>query len=224
MVILALDTTTRAGSCALTRGDVLVLEQKGEPERPQAARLPEDLMHLLRETGVALRDVDVFAVATGPGSFTGLRIGIAAMQGLALAGGKPLIGISALDALAATVDQPRAIVRTWIDAWRGEVYAAAYREGREVESPVVARPVDLLREIDDPESVFVGDGAVTYRALVLSTLERPARIAEPPAPPLAAAIARLAFEEVRAGKLSPPHLIRPVYVRRTDAELAREKR
>ncbi|MEQ1575161.1 MAG: tRNA (adenosine(37)-N6)-threonylcarbamoyltransferase complex dimerization subunit type 1 TsaB [Vicinamibacterales bacterium] len=235
MVILALDTTTRGGSCALTRGDVLVLEQQGEPERPQAARLPDDLMRLLTHAGAALADVDVFAVATGPGSFTGLRIGIAAMQGLAFAGGKPLVGISALDALASTTHhppstahQPAPATHAWIDAWRGEVYAATYLDGHEVEPPVVARPADLLREVGErrrlrTESVFIGNGAVTYRELILSTLGRLATIAEPAAPPLAAAIAGLAFEEAQAGRLAPPHAIMPVYVRRTYAELARER-
>src|SRR5688500_16230868 len=100
MLILALDTTTRAGSCAVTRASVVVRDVASDTSRPPASRLPGELMMLLDAAGVQLQDIDIFAVATGPGSFTGLRIGIATMQGLAFAAGKPLIGVSAFDALA----------------------------------------------------------------------------------------------------------------------------
>src|ERR1041384_6636557 len=100
MIILALDTSTRVGSSAALRGDDVLAEVPGDPSRTHAERLPADLMQALDGAGLVLADVDVFAVATGPGSFTGLRVGIATMQGLALAAGRPLVGVSALDALA----------------------------------------------------------------------------------------------------------------------------
>jgi tRNA threonylcarbamoyladenosine biosynthesis protein TsaB len=81
MLILALDTTTPAGSSALTSDEVVLCEDASNG-RPPAERLPRELMGLLDRAGRSLADVDVFAVATGPGSFTGLRIGIATMQGL----------------------------------------------------------------------------------------------------------------------------------------------
>src|SRR5688500_6502451 len=128
MLVLALDTTTRAGSCAVARDGVVLRERGGDPDRPHDTRMPGDLMTLLEEERITLPDIDVFAVATGPGSFTGLRVGIATMQGLAFAEGKPLIGVSAFDALArlAVAPGPGAQVATWVDAWRGEVYAALY--------------------------------------------------------------------------------------------------
>src|SRR2546426_4574931 len=115
MLVLALDTTTREGSCALARDGRIVREQSSDASRPQAARLPGELAALLDHEHVALGDVDAFAVAIGPGSFTGLRVGIATMQGLAMAMGKPLLGVSALDALAAIANN--ASVATWVDAW-----------------------------------------------------------------------------------------------------------
>src|SRR5687768_5743153 len=127
MLVLALDTTTRAGSCAVARDGVVLRERGGDPDRPHDTRMPGDLMTLLEEERITLPDIDVFAVATGPGSFTGLRVGIATMQGLAFAEGKPLIGVSAFDALVRlaspgprsgpAVQGPAAQIATWVDAW-----------------------------------------------------------------------------------------------------------
>ncbi len=227
MLILALDTTTRVSSCAVARDGVVLQEEAGDSSRPQAERLPGDLISLLAHTGIALHDIDVFAVATGPGSFTGLRIGIATMQGLAFAAGKPLVGISGFDALALVAGVPR--VAAWVDAWRGEVYAALYGDGHEVAGPVVSRPEPLLADIQARHAEssipvrFIGDGAGTYRELIERTLGTHARIADPPSPLLAGAIARMA-SGVGRGALAAPHAIRPLYVRRPDAELARAQK
>src|SRR4029453_13387959 len=160
MVVLALDTTTPAGSCALAIDGVVVREEASDASLPPATRLPVDLMNLLEHTSTKLADVHAFAVATGPGSFTGLRIGIATMQGLAFAAGKPLIGVSALDALARIARAEAAGRRsaTWVDAWRGEVYAALYEDERELQGPVVARPDKVLNELTGTSTLFVGDG------------------------------------------------------------------
>ena len=88
MVILALDTTTKAGSYALWRGDALVEQRPGDAARTHAERLPGDLADLLAAHGLTVKDVDLYAVASGPGSFTGLRVGVATIQGLALVHGK----------------------------------------------------------------------------------------------------------------------------------------
>jgi tRNA threonylcarbamoyladenosine biosynthesis protein TsaB len=223
MLVLALDTTTRAGSCAIARDGVVVYEQAGDETRPQAARLPGELMTLLDHERLALRDVDVFAVAIGPGSFTGLRIGIATMQGLAFAAGRPLIGVSALDALAAIGGSGR--VATWVDAWRGEVYTALYERGREVEPPTVERPETILERMTaHPQTLLIGDGVRAHAEAIVRRLGAGARIADPVAPLLAGRMAMLAADVARAGHRPPPHAIRPLYVRRPDAELARDAR
>lgn len=226
MLILALDTTTRTGSCAVARDGAVLREAGSDAARPPAARLPADLMALLEESGFTLDDIDVFAVATGPGSFTGLRIGIATMQGLAFASGKPLIGISGFDALATIAGPGR--VAALIDAWRGEVYAAVYDSGQPMLSPVVQRPEPLLEVLAAEGAgagpiTFIGDGAETYRGVIAATLGSRARIVAPAVPLLAGAVARLAFAEAARGMAPPPHAIRPLYVRRPDAELARDR-
>jgi tRNA threonylcarbamoyladenosine biosynthesis protein TsaB len=238
MLVLALDTTTKTGSCALARDGRVLHEETSDAERGHAERLPGDLARLLEHCGIVLRDVDVFAVATGPGSFTGLRIGIATMQGLAMAGGRPLIGVSALDALAAIAGEPdevhpthlgRALsgpptIATWVDAWRGEVYAALYEDGREVMAPAVARPDALLESLRGRDVLFVGDGAATFRELIAATLGGRARFPDTLTPPLAGTIANLAGGRAAKGEAPPPHAIRPLYVRRPDPELARARK
>lgn len=247
MVILSLDTTTSAGSCALLRDARIVHEDASDASRPQATRLPGELVTLLERASTGLQEIDAFAVGIGPGSFTGLRVGIATMQGLAVAMEKPLLGVSALDALAriacggsGALNEPdppyvrragaaqrtrqdNVRIATWIDAWRGEVYGALYEEGREVESPTVARPEDLLRRLPGRPTLFTGDGAAVHQAIIRTTLGRDAHFTDPVAPLLAGAIAMLAADAFRAGQRPPPHAIRPLYVRRSDAELARDR-
>ena len=229
MLVLALDTTTREGSCALVRDGRVLREQGSDATKPQAARLPGDLATLLEHEGVTLAEIDVYAVSTGPGSFTGLRVGIATMQGLAFAAGKPLVGISALDALHEAVQVQvhgaggrvvPARVATWVDAWRGEIYAALYEDGREVEPPTVAHPGELLPLLVGRPTLFIGDAAGTHAAAIGAALGDQATIADPVAPLLAGTIARLATEAALAGERPPPHAIRPLYVRRVGSERA----
>jgi len=236
MLILALDTATRAGSCALARGGRVVHESASDMTRAQAARLPGELVALLARENVALKDVDLYAVATGPGSFTGLRVGIATMQGLAVAAGKPLVGVSAFEALAVYGKHSAgssggpdsapysgvARAAVWIDAWRGEVYAALYEHGREVEPPCVAHPEELLRRLAGQPTMFIGDGAAANQDLIRTVFGRRADFAAPIAPLLAGRVATLAAAAAQAGHRPPPHALRPLYVRRSDAELSRE--
>ena len=237
MLVLALDATTRAGSCALTRDGRVLREEASDQTQPPAARLPGELIAVLEHEDVALADIDVFAVATGPGSFTGLRIGIATMQGLAMATGKPLVGVSGFDALAAiggsgqiggSKDPPYeghgVRIAPWIDAWRGEVYAALYEGSREVEPPTVARPDALLHALADADTVFIGDGAAIHADTIRTALGDRARFADAMTPLLAGTIGQLATDVARAGHRPPPHAIRPLYVRRSDAELSRQCR
>lgn len=234
MVILSLDTTTGAGSCALMRDARVVREQAGDASRPQATRLPGELAALLVREAASLHEVDALAVGVGPGSFTGLRVGIATMQGLAIATAKPLVGVSGFDALARMAAKRSispggsqgtrpARVATWVDAWRGEVYAALYELDGEVDAPVVARPEDLLRRLRGQAILFTGDGALVYRDIIRAALGPDAHFTDPAAPLLAGAMAELAADALRAGHRPPPHAIRPLYVRRSDAELARDR-
>jgi tRNA threonylcarbamoyladenosine biosynthesis protein TsaB len=234
VIVLALDSTTSGGSCALAREGVVLREQAGNPAMTQAARLPADLMALLDAEGMTLADIDIYAVVTGPGSFTGLRVGIATMQGLAFAAERPLVGISGFDALADIGARqlgaglgPRSAagrVATWVDAWRGEVYAALYEDGHEIEPPSVEPPSVLLQRLAAQPPLFIGDAAAIYAEAIRAAVGDERAIAEPAAPLLAGTVAMLAAGAARHGHQPPPDAIRPLYVRRPDAELTRDAR
>jgi tRNA threonylcarbamoyladenosine biosynthesis protein TsaB len=251
MLILALDTTTRSGSIALARdGDVLSVAS-GDLNRTHAERLPGDIVALLAGRHLSVSDLDGFVVAAGPGSFTGLRIGIATVQGLAFALHKPVVGISTLDALAALAaetgsglishDDETAIrngdtaesaptpflAAAWMDAQRLEVFAALYGgDGELVDGPVSQPPAQVLErwaEMAAGRSVwFAGDGMIRYRDLIEARLGGQANFVDP-LPPLAPTLAALGLRELAAGRGTAPHAVRPVYVRRPDAELARDR-
>jgi tRNA A37 threonylcarbamoyladenosine modification protein TsaB len=114
-------------------------------------------------------------------------------------------------------------VATWVDAWRGEVFAALYEAGREIESPLVSRPEILLERMRGRPTLFVGDGALAHQEVIRRMLGHDGRVADPAAFPLAGTIAILA-SDARLGDDHSPHAIRPLYVRRTDAELAKDAR
>jgi len=234
MRVLALDTTTRAGSVALVADDDIVVERSGDARRTHAERLPGDILALLGEVGLTPSDVDLFAIASGPGSFTGLRIGIATIQGLAFVTGRRIVALSALEALAhaGSADLGAgAIVGAWMDAYRRDVFSALYRVNdaaaftaarlTELDPPSVADPMATLRrwndELRSAPAVFVGDGAVLYA----EAIDGRGRIIPPP--PLAGAIARLALDRARAGLTVDPAGVQPLYVRRPDAEVARDQ-
>ena len=129
MRVLALDTTTRAGSAALVEDDRVIDERSGDGARTHALRLPAEIVALAEANGWPLSAIDLYAVASGPGSFTGLRIGIATIQGLAYVHGRRVVGVPALDALAhaGSADlREGALIAAWMDAHRGDVFAALY--------------------------------------------------------------------------------------------------
>lgn len=238
MLVLALDTTTRAGSIAVARDGRLLHLHEGDGGRPHAERLPGDLITCLSRAGVGLPEVDVFAVAIGPGSFTGLRIGIAAIQGCAFATGRPVVSVSALEAVAHAAAEAHGLAAgsrlgVWMDAQRQEVFSALYdlAEGEDgaalqvVEEPAVGTPDETTarwhRLLAGAWCPVAGDGAVKYSAALAQAAGAPVTALHPP--PLAPAIARIAGRKAGLGEGALPHSVRPLYVRRPDAELARDR-
>jgi tRNA threonylcarbamoyl adenosine modification protein YeaZ len=193
MLILAFDTATDVATSALVAdGEVL-----GE-RASRAVTLLEDVDALLRQSGMHTRDVEALAVGIGPGSFTGVRIGLSTARGLALALGVPVAGVSTLDALAAGAPGALPVV----DARRREVFVP----GR------VVAPADLEVE---PGRLCVGSGAVRYR----DVLE--ARGAEVPADGDERHVPRARFHAQLARDFRPAEEVEPLYLRLPDADKTR---
>jgi tRNA threonylcarbamoyladenosine biosynthesis protein TsaB len=235
MVLLALDTSAAAGSAAIVRDGVLAIERNGDGSRPHGERLPRELMAILRDTQLTLADVDGFAVVTGPGSFTGLRVGIASIQGLALARQKLVAPVTSFEALAAVarpssdLGRPTSVIATWIDAHRGEVFASLYAaDGRTVlEPPTSLTPEATLDEWSrtrlDPavRIYFAGSGAIRYADLVRTRFGE--RAVLPAHEPTLAGSAGLIAAADWSRALTP-HALVPLYVRRPYVEVARDAR
>lgn len=211
---------------AIARDGSVLVERLGDPSLTHGQRLPGDLRAVLDAARLSLEDVDLLAVAAGPGSFTGLRVGIAAVQGLAVARGIRVVPVPTLEALARSLGAPapHELVAAWMDGQRGEIFGILYdAAGRQLMPPVAGAPDRVLESWQLPRDrpiVFIGEGAVRYRAIIEAQAGTLTRIVSPPA--LAGTIARIAFEE--PDRVVAPHHIVPIYVRRPDAELARERR
>ena len=193
MLILAFDTATSIATSALVRGDTVLGERTTTP-----LRVLEDVDALLRAADVRARDLEALVVGVGPGSFTGVRMGLAAARGLALSLDVPVAGVSTLAALAAGA--PDAV--PLIDAKRQELFLE--RDGEIVAVPAAA--------FDAPGRVCVGDGAVRYRAHLEGTG------AEVPPDDSELHLPRARFHAQLARDFGPAERVEPVYVRAPDAD------
>jgi len=239
VLILALETATRSGSVAVIDTDRdLCVGHEGDAARTHGERLPVEVLDLLASHGRTLRDVDRFAIISGPGSFTGLRIGIAAMQGFAMGVDRRVQPVPTLDAIAEAwfASEPvqgrsaesRCIV-SCLDGQRGDLFYAAWmvRPDQLLEHaaalipPSVGVPADLIRAIGEAGVVgpllVVGLGLDKY-ADALAPLRTSIQTS---AVPLALAAARIVSRRLDDGVA--PHALRPIYIRRPDAVLARER-
>jgi tRNA threonylcarbamoyladenosine biosynthesis protein TsaB len=233
MWVLAVDTSSPGGAVALLRDREVVVERRGEPERSHAEHLPQLLADVMARAGVAPSALDLFAVATGPGSFTGVRVGLATVQGLALALDRPTVGVPSLAATAFRYfqDSPESAgCGVWRDGARGDVFAAAFRRPAhstwpldEVAAAAVAAPGAIAATwegVVPPEApLLLGPGAPGREAAAAA-----GRTVITADDPLAVPVGRIGWLVHHAGGSGPPHGLAPLYVRRPDAEVERDRR
>jgi tRNA threonylcarbamoyladenosine biosynthesis protein TsaB len=221
--VLTVDTSTSAGSVALTRGESLLGEVFLNLENTHSDRVLVSLRQLLADAGMSLEMVDAFGIVLGPGAFTGLRVGVATVKGLAIATGRPVVGVSSLRTLAVQVPAPRFPLCALLDARKKEVYAGLFgwREG--LPAPLgperVLPPEALLDTLEGPV-VFVGEGAATYRTLIVRRLGQDAHFV----PwtfhlPRASHAAALVLSGFRQKEFLPLEQLVPCYIRPSEAEI-----
>ncbi len=216
MRILAVDTSSERGSVCVVDGLEVLGEVRLSSSIQYSERLFRSVEFLFQHLPLKLADIDMFAAARGPGSFTGLRVGLAAMEGFAAAHKRRGAGVTTLEALAWRSGSRDTLVAPTIDARRGEVYGALYRRtlDRLIEErpPVVLKPAEWFDSISDQAVVFCGDGALRYHTEIE---DRPGWSVAGMDLYLASTIAELAV-------ISNCGPLEPLYVRKTDAEIARE--
>ncbi len=222
MLTLAFDTSSKTLSVSLLRDRTVLYNAILHREQNHSEVLLPAIDEACRLSNVTVRDVDLFACTLGPGSFTGLRIGVSTLKGLMLATGKPAAGVSSLAALALNVEEPDAVIGSMMDAGRGQVYLAYHRRGKDgVLHSIGAPQAQDPRSVEDsfPEPViYVGDGAVRYAGLIPPLSSPKNKMASVEQQFIsAAAVARLALEKYFRKDLLDPARCAPLYLRSVDA-------
>jgi len=220
MLVLGIDTSTLAGSVALVEDDELRSELVFNLRRKHTERLLPSLDWMFSELGIEPSQLDAIGVGIGPGSFTGLRIGLATAKGLALSLNLPLVGISSLRALAWQVKFYKGNILTLLDARKGQVFAQLFcseNELKEQSEPLAIEPEKLLTKITQP-CLAVGEGYKVYQE-VFSRTKQLFYAGREFDYPRASIIAFLALKELEKGGAFEPDELVPIYIRPSDAEL-----
>jgi tRNA threonylcarbamoyladenosine biosynthesis protein TsaB len=216
-LILAVDTTREYGSLALARGGEVIEQALLHSPSGFAHVLFGALDDLLRRSAVKLEEIDLFASASGPGSFTGVRIGLSFAKGLAEAMGKPAVAVSNLRALASLGSA--ALRVPLLDARRGEIYGAVYGASGELACEEgVAQASAWLEHLPAGDLEFVCMDEAFARCVLAGTSFEGVRVTVAPQS-LAGAIARIAADDFCRGRAADPAALDANYVRRSDAEL-----
>lgn len=230
MRILAIDSATPAASVALVDGEKVIREDFINFKKTHSETLMPTVERVLKECELSLNHIDAIAVSVGPGSFTGLRIGMAAVKGLSLGSGKPVVAIGTLDMLAANIAASDALVGAVLDARRNEVYCGLYDvsgplprllKDPEACSPemFVSRILKMAKDENKEKIIVLGDGYFPYRdyfdeALKQKQVKVPGHLMLP----RASAAGSIAVHKVLCGEFENIFALRPLYIRLSEAE------
>jgi len=229
MKVLGLDTSTSCGAVGLIDDERVISEYLLDIPVTHSERLLSAIELVLRNARCAVEDLDGWAISLGPGSFTGLRIGVSTMKGLAFATGKPVAGISTLDVLASQIPPFPFPICPILDARKGEVYTAFYRYEengflRRLSDYQAVTPEDLIKKIQE-KTLFIGDGVKAYGDFLRGIL--PSLAIFPPASlnvPHGSVVAKLGLELLRKGEVLDLSTFTPLYVRPSEAEMKWQER
>ncbi len=223
MRLLAIETSTMLGGIAIMEDDTLIAESRMNVKATHSGRIMADIDAALRASGLTIDAIDVFGIASGPGSFTGLRVGLSTVKGLSYATGKRVVSVSTLEAFAWNVPFSPYLVCPLLDARKKEVYAGLFRWSENGFTKVMdertIRIDDLLAAIGE-SVIFLGEGALLYKDLIQASLGEKALFAAPqdmvPSP---ANVAYLCMTKARNNFFDDPVSLIPRYMRKSEAEI-----
>ncbi len=226
MLILAVDTNTSAGSVAVLRGRRLLAEVNLDSPRTHSERLLPSIDLLMDALGIRLADIDGYALAVGPGSFTGIRIGMSTVKSFAFSSRKPIAAVSNLEALALKIKQTQArLLCPLMDAKKSEVYSGLFevRAGgmREIVAQGLYRPDRLFSQFPSHRIItFIGSGVPVYRDRLADYFKDKARLSRRSLH-VGFEVGLLGYERLKSGRGLDSFQVEPLYFRRSQAEEGR---
>lgn len=224
MKVLGIDTSTRCGSIGLMDEGEVIAEYLLNLPITHSERLLENIRHLLQEGQCPMKNLDGWAISLGPGSFTGLRIGVSTIKGLAYATQKPVAGVSSLDVLASQISPTPYLICPIIDARKGEVYTAfyyydQYNQLQRQSDFLALKPEALVKKIKE-RTIFLGDGTRTYGDFLQNSLSSLALFPNPSLHlPRGSVVAKLGGKLLQRGESLDLETFTPIYVRPSEAEI-----
>lgn len=225
MLVLGIDSSSISCSCAIIKDEELISEVYLNTGKKHSEQLLPVIDKALQNAKLKIKDIDLIAITIGPGSFTGLRIGLATAKALAQAVDKKIIGISTLDALAYKAQNYNGFIVPILNAKRNEFYSAVYKEEngefKKIESEHTIRPEDLIEKLKDlpGEFCFLGDGVAEYRNLIKEGLEERAKFFRSMDIYIEARhVAALGLEKFNKGVEDDYYNLKPFYIRKSEAE------
>jgi tRNA threonylcarbamoyladenosine biosynthesis protein TsaB len=230
MKVLGIDTSTEYGSVGIVHDDVVVAEYALKKKETHSTRLLPAIEELLTVAGMTFAEIDGVAVTRGPGSFTGLRVGLSTVKGLVFASGKPVVGVPTLDALARNIPFTQHQICPVMDARKGEVYIAVYRCNNpmqwEQETPYLVLPPERLGSaIPCQPTIFLGNGVPIAYEHIRKALGDEASFAPSHLGFLrGSTVAELGRLRLEAGESTDIAALVPIYVRASDAEITTKKK
>ncbi|MGV8059661.1 MAG: tRNA (adenosine(37)-N6)-threonylcarbamoyltransferase complex dimerization subunit type 1 TsaB [Smithellaceae bacterium] len=222
MIILAFDTSFSTAAVALLQDNIILYDAVINTGLNHSEILLPAIDQACRQSGLKVKDIDLFACTLGPGSFTGLRVGVSSLKGLLLATDKPAVGVSSLAALALNVTDNAALICSVMDAGRGQVYTACYNYNdkgllNQIIPEKVVDPKEIMFD-NNQNIIFVGEGAIKYRELLTEKTGR-GKIASIMQQYIrGSAVGILGREKFIRNELLNPATFVPVYLRDADAK------
>jgi tRNA threonylcarbamoyladenosine biosynthesis protein TsaB len=220
--ILGIDTSSKFLNIALSEDEYIIKEESHLLDRKHASQLVPKVIELLKKSRVPINKIDVFMIGIGPGSFTGLRIGVSAIKGFGIATGKPCIGVASMDSIACNASDKDKDIVPIIDAKRGQVYSAIYRKkgGLAVRlSDYMVLPIDKLMAKIKTQAVFLGDGVPLYKDNILRSNQKAIFLGEECWYPAAGNLIRLGFSKIKKTKKMNLDKLTPLYLYPEDCQV-----
>ena len=230
MLVLSVDSSYSTAPCALIKDDKILAEINLNDKKQHSVILMRLIDSILKEYEIDINDIDAFIISRGPGSFTGLRIGMATLKGLAFASKKPLISVSTLDALAYNSISFQGIICPIMDALRDNIYTCLYKNENNNLTPLIKEQclninelVTILKEQTLP-IIFVGDGVAKHKEFLQENIPNSFFAPNHSNFPKASSVGELGIKKINDGVIENIDSINPIYLRKSQAEREYEKR